>query len=109
MRIERYRLDGNRPGDEGGQPCRNCSGPVDAHEIGGIVEQLTLCRVGTVHGDEGATYEFRWWEPSEMNQRTSRVGHMYERQAVRSLPDHASRPISKPGNVLVGEHFAWSA
>ena len=43
-----------------------------------------------------------------MNQRTSRIGHMHERQAVRSFPDDASRPIFQPCNVLVGEHFAWS-
>ena len=43
-----------------------------------------------------------------MNQRTSRVSHMYERQAVRPFPDDASRPFFKPGNVLVGEHFAWA-
>jgi hypothetical protein len=33
------------------------------------------------------------WEASEMDQRASRIGHMHQRQAVRSLPDDASRPM----------------
>ena len=108
MCIKGDRLHGDRPGDKRGQPWRNRSGPLDAHESRGIVEQLTLCRVSPIHDDEGAPDKFRAWEASEMNQRTSHIGHMHERQAVRSFPDDASRPIFQPSNVLVGEHFAWS-
>src|SRR5713101_1292001 len=107
MRIEGDRLHGDRPGDKRGQPGRNGTGTLDAHESRSLVEQFTLGRVGSVHDDEGAPNESRAWESGEMNQRTSRVSHMDERHAICPFPEDASRPIPQPGNVLVGEHFAW--
>src|SRR5438067_11674427 len=80
---------------------------LDAHESRSIDEQLALRRIGSVHRDVGATSKFRTWETSQVDQRMCRVSHVHERQAVRPFPEDASRPMFEPGNVLVGEHFAW--